>query len=629
MVPKILRWVCAANDPFTIDQLREALAIDPDTGLLQWDQMMSARDLLRSCANLLTRNSTDHVLLVHHFLRQFLIARPVNSNPFSEGFGLSVGRLELGELCVMHLGSPAYSLSVKNVTKTSNLTVQLPPAVMTRLTEVVPPFLRFALPQPKPTRITVPTRRRDENITGHLPDFFYFAREQWALLTSEISTKSRVWDRFSTLVMQPNLSWRLHPWEPLGQSLNSHYMGLLGWATVNNQLPMLWLVVDERCVHVRGEIFDAPLPNYGNLPVLHLAAKTSHERVVKRLISRCNPQMQDVAGRTPIHYAAEIGNGGILNRLINEGGLKSVEIFDHKDKTALHLAAANGHEKVVQDLIRETIINWRDSNGNAAIDMAIAGGHREVASILLYNKAVFDLLGVLIRGGEVADEGLNCLTGFLNTGLVEAAQAGNRTMAEQAVKRGGLNSMSLDFAYYCATKHEHWAILQLLQKYDHANTISPLMRPQNIIVLAAASTGYREIVRRGFTYSQLSSEFIFCRLLYLAKRGGYEGIIKELHGYFFEAGTEGRCEILDSAIRFMYQGTADLLLLLPYSEGISYKALLSHALRFNGEASCIYLSSRDFGFDKGDYEDLIGTAKRYGHKAAAKVLQNKLKQLQG
>jgi hypothetical protein len=61
---KILRWVCAAIKPFKIDQLREALAIDPILDVFVEKVTTSAR-VLKCCSNLITRDNNGRVLLAY------------------------------------------------------------------------------------------------------------------------------------------------------------------------------------------------------------------------------------------------------------------------------------------------------------------------------------------------------------------------------------------------------------------------------------------------------------------------------------------------------------------------------------------------------------------------------------
>ena len=398
LAPYILRWICAAIRPFTVIQLREALAIDPTTGVCLQDMMPPAQEVLRCCANLITRDSEDHVLLAHHSVRQFLLTQCSDTFLFHEGFSLIEGRLELGKLCIAHLCSSHYSLSLQNSTGiSSDLSIRLKPTAVARLTERIPSLVRSVLPMPREVQLTIPRgiTSQPQSFTArpspsqeYLPSFFHFARDQWAPLTLEISEKHDFWHDFRTLSLRPDLVWRIHPWPPHGQSLDSHYLGLLGWSVANRHMPMLELLMDPGGPNMRRDIFEIPMRYYGNLPALHLAARGSDTSIVERLLDRCDPQKRDLNGRKPWHHAAEAGSWHVVLLLTNRKAT-SLNSRDNKRRTALHLAAENGRIDVVEYLLAlGEKINVVDEGGLTAVNMAAKNGHMGTALFLLRRGAV-------------------------------------------------------------------------------------------------------------------------------------------------------------------------------------------------------------------------------------------------
>ena len=248
----ILRWICAAITPFTVEQLCEAWAIYVNHGRLNRLLMPSKQDILRSCSILITLDSQDHVLLAPHSVLQFLVTRPEDHRIFRDSFSVESAKLELGELCVAHLTSEDYNLAVQHFNKGPTLHIE--PMAVATLTNASPSLLRFAISKFRSTQITLPLTPESAQVPTHLPSFFHFARDQWAPLTSHLRPDSRYWDSFRTLALQPNLTWRMHPLVPLAQSASSHYSGLLGWAIANRHRPLIDILMHIDTFRMRDDM---------------------------------------------------------------------------------------------------------------------------------------------------------------------------------------------------------------------------------------------------------------------------------------------------------------------------------------------------------------------------------------
>lgn len=264
LAPNILRWICAARKPFTINQLTQALAIDPNTGRIDQENLSSEKEVLASCSNLITKDAADQVLLAHHSVRQFLIAQKPGNRLFPTGFDLRHSETELGELCVSHLASYTLALQQSHQYKPSS-TFQLTTFSWKILTKPIPALVKSVFRDPQPPRITFTPRVLQPPQVEGLPAFLSFAKENWAPLTRNIAQDSKQWNKFRTLALNPNLSWRFHPWEPIGQSLDSHYSCLLGWSVANRHLPLFSLLISSPYPKPRNDIFHLPLIHYGNL----------------------------------------------------------------------------------------------------------------------------------------------------------------------------------------------------------------------------------------------------------------------------------------------------------------------------------------------------------------------------
>jgi len=382
---KILPWVCVAIRPFKVSQLREALAIDSATGCLNPDNMPSGQELLKCCSNLIIRDSNDQVLLAHYSVRQFLEDRKPDARLFPTGLELSAAGLELGKLCVAHLTSPNYTLALQPSNARRDLAVDVSPvieAVIEKLGQKIPYLGLLGLSKPRPMRMPWPPNTSRATPVQEPPSFFHFAKEQWAPLTHGIAKDSNCWGKFRALALEPNLSWRLHPWEPLGESLDSHFSGLLGWAIVNRHPPLLELLFGLQNPKPRTDIFNLPFCHYSNLPPLHLASRVGDAECVQRLLQVCNPKKLDDTGRTALHHAAETGHTDVALLLSKTRAILKAK--DDKGQTALHLAAANGHEVAVRALVELGVgVNAKDKARRTALFVAAGNGHEATVRALV------------------------------------------------------------------------------------------------------------------------------------------------------------------------------------------------------------------------------------------------------
>lgn len=117
------------------------------------------------------------------------------------------------------------------------------------------------------------------------------------------------------------------------------------------------------------------------------------EIIVRELLRLgSDPNPQDSKGRTPLHYGclAKRSVRTIVKTLLEAGA--DVSALDLENVSSLHLAAEQGHDALVQDLIRSgAVVCCEDSNGRTPLHYGCRSNPPTAAAIKLLIKAGADV----------------------------------------------------------------------------------------------------------------------------------------------------------------------------------------------------------------------------------------------
>ena len=156
------------------------------------------------------------------------------------------------------------------------------------------------------------------------------------------------------------------------------------------------------------------------ITALMAASVGSHFKTAKLLLDKgADAKVTDDEGLTALINASEMGSDQIVNLLLEkyEGDANDMSTSGF---TPLIVASANGHLKVVKQLIKYNAeVNAVHPEGVNALMYAAAGGHIEVVEYLIQNGA--DINKLHAHGGSA---------------LMEACTSGNIAVVEVLVKNG-------------------------------------------------------------------------------------------------------------------------------------------------------------------------------------------------
>nr|prf alpha latrotoxin [Latrodectus tredecimguttatus] len=237
--------------------------------------------------------------------------------------------------------------------------------------------------------------------------------------------------------------------------------------------------------------------------VFHAAAKSGNDKIMfglTFLAKSTELNQPDKKGYTPIHVAADSGNAGIVNLLIQRGVSINSKTY-HFLQTPLHLAAQRGFVTTFQRLMEspEININERDKDGFTPLHYAIRGGERILEAFL--NQISIDVnaksntgltpfhLAIIKNDWPVASTLLGSKKVDINavdenniTALHYAAILGYLETTKQLINLKEINANVVSSPGLLSALH--YAIL-----YKHDDVASFLMRSSNVNVNLKALGG--------------------------------------------------------------------------------------------------------------------------------------------
>ena len=562
---RVFRWTLCSQRPMKAEELQEAVAFESCDTFWDRDKIPDEDLMIETCRGLLVRDEEDRtVRFAHHTVQQYLLSAPVTGTQEGSCFSVSPrskAEAFVGGICVTYLcfsdfetqialRTPDVQLEERGVLKFGG-PVMIPTVLgignsllglSYRLLRGKSPTESLNIDYSK--YLTSDTWKRPQVSSGlkekyRLLDYIV---EYWMDHTKEL--EPAIDAKFRQLVKHKKLSFEFRPWGS-NQHLGPYgciscpqrtsykelpFMSLFHYAAQAGHWNLMESLVTEYCQH------EVPFDE-----TLLIACRHGQDLIVQNLMQRIKFDISD--GRA-VNVAAAAGHTGVLTHFMDfslknaENGKKFLSYdFNANAASLLHLAATNGHEKVIDCIF----IHCRSSSSEVVEDSVYINQKDELSGRTPFFTAVMSgqeniVRNFLARGAQIKAHG--------TTAVHTAAEHGHeeilRILLEVAIKVYTNNTGELAHMYPRTL---------LLSRDTRGET--PLHK--------AAGNGHSAVValiiwylsRFGYSTSRdedtdaLESTCLRsaekCSASHLAAKGGHLDVLKLLidNGVSIEAKTEG------------------------------------------------------------------------------------------
>ncbi len=462
MCKRIFLWVAAVKRPLTLEELREAIGIEP---LQQnWDSSRFVNDMKQAiacCGNLIfVEEEQQAVHFTHYSAKQYLLSEAIGNSIRPYHIDLERSDAQVGAVCVTYLTFGIFSTQVARTTGKSQSITGIPSMV---LKETLPHRtfgnkIALALLQ-RQHKSSNAVFRPLEEASGDTEafrrqriheqySFLSYAREFWLEHTNSATGLSsqilgRLW---SNLINDANLpgpsttiAWTYEDWTNGAETVidwiieRKHYFlaQLMIHSHVDLPEEAFPRLLDCAEANGNGRLVEIILSS-GRVPTTVLSsallfvAEEGNIELVKQLISlKADVNAQARSGRTALQAAAENGHVKVVENLLAEGAEINAPAGDY-GQTALQAAAGSGHIGIVEKLLAEGAdINAPAGSryGRTALQAAAESGHMEVVEKLL---------------AEGAD--INAPAGVYGRTALQAASVEGHTQIVELLRKKGAKS---------------------------------------------------------------------------------------------------------------------------------------------------------------------------------------------
>ncbi|KAI9731134.1 MAG: hypothetical protein M1834_005327 [Cirrosporium novae-zelandiae] len=375
---KAISWIVCAKRRLTIQELQEALAVEPEDTDLDKDNYPDMDEIRSWCVGLVTVDEESNIVRLVHYTAQEYFDRKLDE-------WIPTGKMYIARTCLTYLSFETFASghcstdekfksradSHSLLDYTSNFWGEH--MITNSEAEVENLALKFL---------------QDESLTQSAAQAMFIDIGEYSRYFRAKGTGLHFAAHFGLDKLLLSLIRKNQFLDVRDQNDNTP----LTWAVIQGQEATVKLLVDQKNV-------DADNKNKNGWTPLIFAAENSDENIVKFLAERddVDTDNKDKNGWTPLIYAANRGHENIVKFLAERDDVDT----DNKDKygqTPLMFAADKGHENIVQYLTEHEVdVNLKDDDGQTALMCAAEHGYTDIVQFLAEHKDV-DVDSKDIRG---------------------------------------------------------------------------------------------------------------------------------------------------------------------------------------------------------------------------------------
>ena len=229
---RIFKWIATARRPLTLEELREAICIEPGQTDLKVERLVNNMyHALACCGSLVTVDEEQCTIhFAHHSIKQHLISKATEDVLAQYHLSMPEAEIEAGEICVTYLNFSMFDRRIRNIPGAGMDCIAYPAEVVKQTLPQGNLASKLALSYLKDRKFSSTSVHRQLKNTAEVSNsqqshpyhtFLGYAREFWLIHTKRITNASpealRLWSR---LIVNDNdindRPWTTLDWETLG-----------------------------------------------------------------------------------------------------------------------------------------------------------------------------------------------------------------------------------------------------------------------------------------------------------------------------------------------------------------------------------------------------------------------------
>ncbi len=489
LAEKVFKCVAATERPLCLEELREAIAVEPGQRSLTSDRLINdVFGLLPWCGNLIVVDEEDFAVHFAHFtIKQFFLS--VSDSPSLPNFRFDPIQLDhyFGKICVTYLNFNNFKTQVGEYRRDPQ---RLKPSDIINASLSAGLSRRVAYSWSRTGRrnkvrnmgnFDVLRQLQNEagfddlvsspNLQSSYP-FLVYARDFWLSHTSNITkADTDIWSSWAHLVFGEDTPAQL-PWTRAE------------WTSCTEPV-YKWIVKHGHCALVRLmlDIHKNKLPPVSRKYLLISSAAKGLLPLFNLVIDAGNNSPMELV--TALQEACRNGQAEVVENLLKNNIDINAAPANSYNTTALQAATEGGHIGIVKRLLSigaDADAMPGNGNGRTTVQAAAECGHLEILEILLSAKANANALP--------AEEGYTALQAAARNGhitIVETLLGTNANVNAAPAPLGGRTALQ------AAAEGGHVDVVKILLAQNADANAPPALKRGRTALSAATEIGHTEI----------------------------------------------------------------------------------------------------------------------------------------